>query len=186
MKIDVSEVKRWTVLELPEGLYKVSDTSHMHKWRGSATYSFKVKNIQTGQVKNITYKAWSTLDAAEINYKNWQYLYSSGDLYTFMEFDTSELYELSKDIVEDIIPYLKDGIDVFLMMYNGNVIWVILPDVVEYEVTETSPWVKWDRAQAWTKEAVIETWLKIQVPLHIEKWDIISLNTSTNEFRWKA
>jgi len=186
MKIDASEVKRWTVLELQEGLYKVVDTSHMHKWRGSATYSFKVKNIQTGQVKNITCKAWSTLDAAEINYKNWQYLYNSWDMYTFMEFDTSELYELWKDIVDDIIPYLKDGVDVFLMMYNDNVIWVILPDVIEYIVKETTPWVRWDRAQAGTKEAVLETWLKVQVPLYVEEGNNILLNTSTNEFRWKA
>lgn len=186
MKIDVSEVKKWTVLELPEGLYKVSDTSHMHKWRGSATYSFKVKNIQTSQVKNITYKAWSTLDAAEITYKNWQYLYNSWDLYTFMEFDTSELYELGKDIVDDTILYLKDGIDAFLMMYNGGVIWIILPDIMEYKIIETTPWVRWDRAQAGTKEAILETWLKVQVPLHIEEWDNILLNTSTNEFRWKA
>jgi len=185
MKIDVSEVKIWTVLDLWEGLYKVSDTSHMHKWRGSATYSFKVKNIQTGQVKNITYKAWSTLDSAEINYKNWQYLYNSQGLYTFMEFDTSELYELGKELIEDIIPYLKDGMDVFLMIYNGNVIWVILPEVVAYKVIETTPWVRWDRAQAGTKDAILETWLKVQVPLYIQEKDNILINTSTNEFRWK-
>lgn len=182
MKIDVSEVKRWTVLELQEGLYKVADTSHMHKWRGSATYSFKVKNVQTGQVKNITYKAWSTLDAAEINYKNWQYLYNSWDIYTFMEFDTSELYEVEKDIIDDIILYLKDGVDVFLMMYNGDVIWVILPEVVEYKVKKTTPWVKWDRAQAGTKEAILETWLKVQVPLHVNEGDIVKINTIKCEF----
>ena len=186
MKIDISEVRRGTVLELQEGLYKVVETSHMHKWRGSATYSFKVKNIQTGQVKNITYKAWSTLDSAEISYKNWQYLYNSWDMYAFMEFDTSELYELWKDIVDDIIPYLKDGVDVFLMMYNDNVIWVILPDIIEYKVKETTPWVRWDRTQAGTKEAVLETWLKVQVPLYVEEGNNILLNTSTNEFRWKA
>lgn len=182
MKIDVSEVKRWTVLELQEGLFRVSDTSHMHKWRWSATYSFKVKNIQTWQVKNITYKAWSTLDSAEIAYKNWQYLYSTWDSYTFMEFDSSELYELSKDMIDDILDFLKDWVDVFLMMYEWNVIWVILPEVLEFVVSETTPWVKWDRAQAWTKSATIETWLSIQVPLHIKEWDLIKVSTSRSEY----
>lgn len=182
MKIDVSEVKRWTVLELQEWLFRVADTSHMHKWRWSATYSFKVKNIQSGQVKNITYKAWSTLDSAEVNYKNWQYLYNTGDLYTFMEFDTSELYELSTDMVDDILQFLKEWVDVFLMMYQWNVIWVILPEVIEYAVSATVPGVKWDRAQAWTKAATLETWLEVQVPLHIKEWDIIKINTSKSEY----
>ena len=186
MKIDVSEVKKWTVLELDGGLYRVVDTSHMHKWRGSATYSFKVKNITSGQVKEVTYKAWTTLDSAEINYKNWQYLYNTWDTYTFMEFDTSELYELDSSLIEDIKDYLKENMDVYLMMYNGNVIWIILPDVVTYKVVETTPWVKWDRAQAGTKPAKLETGLTIQVPLYIEEWDEVAVNTSTWEFRQRV
>ena len=186
MKIDVSEVKKWTVLELDWGLYRVADTSHMHKWRWSATYSFKVKNVTTWQVKNVTFKAWTTLDAAEINYKNWQYLYNTGDTYTFMEFDTSELYELPESLVDDMKDYLKENIDVYLMMYNGNVIWLILPDVVSYKVVETTPGVKWDRAQAWTKPATLETWLVVQVPLYIEEGNEILLNTTTNQVKWRA
>jgi len=186
MKIDVSEVKKWTVLELEHGLYRVVDTSHMHKGRWSATYSFKVKNVTTGQVKEVTYKAWTILDSAEINYKNGQYLYNTGDNYTFMEFDTSELYELDSSIVEDIKDLLKENMDVYLMMYNGNVIWIILPDIVSYKVIETTPGVKWDRAQAGTKPAKLETWLTIQVPLYIEEWDEVLVNTSTSEFKQRV
>lgn len=186
MKIDVSEVKKWTVLEIEWWLYKVADTSHMHKWRWSATYSFKVKNIQTWQVKNVTYKAWSTLDSAEINYNNWQYLYNSWYTYTFMEFDTSELYEVPKETIEDLIDYLKEWVDVFLMMYQWDIIWIILPEIVSYKVIETTPWVKGDRAQAWTKQATLETWLIVQVPLHIQEQDEISLNTNTNQVKGKT
>jgi len=186
MKIDVSEVKKWTVLELDGGLYRVADTSHMHKWRGSATYSFKVKNVTTGQVKNVTFKAWTTLDAAEINYKNWQYLYNTGDTYTFMEFDTSELFELPAEIVDDVKDYLKENMDVYLMMHDGNVLGIILPDVVSYKVVETTPGVKWDRAQAGTKPATLETGLVVQVPLYIEEGDEILLNTTTNTVKWRA
>ena len=186
MKIDVSEVKRWTVLELDGGLYRVADTSHMHKGRGSATYSFKVKNVTTWQVKMVTFKAGTTLDAAEINYKNGQYLYNTGDTYTFMEFDTSELYELPQELVDDVKDYLKENMDVYLMMYNGNVIWLILPEVVSYKVVETTPGVKWDRAQAGTKPATLETGLVVQVPLYIEEGDEILLNTTTNNVKWRA
>jgi len=181
MKIDVSEVKRGTVLELDGWLWKVLETSHTHKGRGSATYSFKVKNIQTGQVKNVTFKAWTTLDSAEINYKNWQYLYNTGDTYTFMEFDTSELYELPENLVDEIKMFLKENMDVYLMMYNGNVIWIILPDVVSYKVVETTPGVRGDRAQAGTKPATLETGLVVQVPLHVEVGQEVKVNTQTGE-----
>ena len=181
MKIDVSEVKRWTVLEIDGGLWKVLDTSHTHKGRGSATYSFKVKNIQIGQVKLVTFKAGSTLDSAEINYKNGQYLYSSGDTYSFMEFDTSELYDLPEDMIDDIKQYLKENMDVYLMLYNGNVIWVILPDVVTYKIVETMPGVRGDRAQAGTKPATLETGLVVQVPLHAEVGQEVKVNTQTWE-----
>jgi len=181
MKIDVSEVKRWTVLELDGGLWKVLETSHTHKGRWSATYSFKVKNVQTGQVKNVTFKAGTTLDSAEINYKNGQYLYNTGDTYTFMEFDTSELYELPEELVDDIKKFLKENMDVYLMMYNWNVIWVILPDVVSYKVVETTPGVRGDRAQAGTKPATLETGLVVQVPLHVEVWQEVKVNTQTWE-----
>ncbi len=181
MKIDISEARRWTVLELDWWLWKILDTSHTHKGRWSATYSFKVKNIQTWQVKEVTFKAWTVLESAEINYKNGQYLYNSWDMYTFIEFDTSELYELSEDMIDDIKLYLKENMDVYLMLYNWNVIGVILPDVVTYKVTETTPWVKWDRLQAWTKPAILETGLTVQVPLHVDVWDEIKLNTQTGQ-----
>ena len=181
MKIDVSNVRKGSILKLDNDLWRVLGTSHTHKGRGSATYSFKVKNIQTGQVKEVTFKAGTILDSAEINYKNGQYLYNTGDTYTFMEFDTSELYDLSEEMVEDIKQYLKENMDVYLMMYNNNVIWIILPDVVTYKVIETMPGVKGDRAQAGTKPATLETGLVVQVPLHVEVGQEVKVNTQTGQ-----
>ncbi len=186
MKIDVSEVKRGTILSIGDGLWRVAETSHMHKGRGSATYGFKIKNIQTWQVKEVTHKAGSTLESAEVAYKNGQYLYCGGDTYTFMEFDTSELYELSEDLVSDIKGYMKENMDLFLVMYDGEVIGVVLPEIVIYEIIDTMPGVKWDRAQAGTKPAKLETWLVVEVPLYIENGDKVEVNTSTNQVRGRA
>lgn len=186
MKIDVSEVKRGTILKIGDWLWRVAETSHMHKGRGSATYGFKIKNIQTGQVKEITHKAASTLESAEVAYKNGQYLYCGGDTYTFMEFDTSELYELSKDLVSDILDYLKENMDLFLVIYEDTVIGVLLPEIVIYEVTDTMPGVKGDRSQAGTKPATLETWAVVEVPLYIENGDKVEVNTTTNQVRGRV
>lgn len=181
MKIEISNVKKWTILNVDWVLYKVIDTSHTHTWRGSATYWFRVKNIITWNSNNLSYKAWTVLEQAEVNTNSAIYLYNSWDTYSFMENDTSEMFELDRNEIEDIIPYLKENLDVYLMIYEGNVLWVILPNTITYKIAETVPWVKWDRASAWKKPAKTETWLDIMVPLHLEEGAEVTVNTTTWE-----
>ena len=181
MKISTSEVKKWTVLVIDGDLYRVLDTSHTHTWRWSATYTFRVKNLRTGNVKDVTYKSGAELEAAEVNTKNAVYLYNTGDSYAFMENDTSEIYEIPAEQIEDIIPYLKENLDVFLMIHDWNVIGVILPPTIEYKIVETVPGVKWDRATTWKKWAKLETGLEVQVPLHKKEGDTVIVNTLTGE-----
>ncbi len=179
MKIDTSDVKKWTILNINWNLYRVVDTSHTHTWRWSATYAFKVKNIITWWTNNLSYKSWTTLEKVEVNTKNAIYLYSDWDNYSFMENDTSEIYDIPKEKIEDTVPFLKENLDIFLMIYEWNVIWIILPQSIDYKIVETVPWVKWDRAQAWKKPAIVESGMEVMVPLHMEEWQEVSVNTST-------
>lgn len=177
VKITTSEVKRWIILKIEGKLFKVTDTAHTHMWRWWATDTYKVKDIVTWKTNVFTYNAWSTLEQAEVNTKNAIFLYNSWTKYSFMENDTWEIYELEKEEIDDVTDYLKENLDVYLMIYEGNVIWVILPTTVTYKITSTVPWVKWDRAQAWKKPATIETWLEVMVPLNKNEWDTVVVNT---------
>jgi elongation factor P len=76
------------------------------------------------------------------------------------------MHDLSKDSIEDVVPYLKENMDLYLMVYQGNVLNVILPATVTYTIASTVPGVKGDRAQAGKKPATLETGLEIMVPLH--------------------
>ena len=95
--------------------------------------------------------------------------------------DTSEMYELEGKEIDDVTPYLKENLDCFLMMYEGNVIGVILPAVIEYTVAETVPGVKGDRSSAGKKPATLDNGLEIQIPLHMESGATVRVNTSTGE-----
>lgn len=181
MKIDTSQVKKGTVLEVDGKLLKVLDMGHTHTWRGSATYTFKVKDIVNGGNLQLTYKSGTTLEQADVATQNAVYLYSTGDGYAFMENDTSEIFELAAEDIEDVVPYLKDNLDCFIMVHDGNVIGVILPNTIEYTITETVPGVKWDRAQAGKKPATLENGLEVMVPLHLEAGAIVKVNTVTGE-----
>lgn len=179
VKIDTADVKKGTILEMDGGLYKVVDISHTHMGRQGATYGFKVKEVTTGKTKVSTYNAGTTLEEAEVSTMNALFLYSAGDTYSFMVSDTGEMYDLDADQIEDVTWWLKENMDVYLMMYQGNIINVILPTTVEYTIAQTVPGVKGDRANAGKKPATIETWLEIQVPLHKNEGDVVTVNTLT-------
>jgi len=181
MKLDVSEVKKNTIVEIDGQLYKVVDFAFMQMQQRQGSYSFKMKNLITSGVQSFTYKSWTVLEKWDVITKNAVFLYTAGDTYTFMENDTGEMYDLNKDMVDDITGYLKENMDCFVMVYKWNVISVILPPTVAYKIIATVPGVKWDRAQAGKKPATIETGMEIMIPLHKNEGDTVTLNTLTGE-----
>jgi elongation factor P len=179
VKITTSEVKKGTILLIEGKLFKVADTAHTHMGRGGANDTFKVKDIVTGKSNVFTYIAGAMLEQAEVSTQNAVFLYAAGTTYSFMENDSGEIYELEKDTIEEVVGYLKENLDVYLQMYQGNVINVILPATISYKIISTVPGVKGDRAQAGTKPATIETGLEVQVPLYKEEGDEVTVNTLT-------
>jgi len=181
MKLDVSDIKKNTILEIDGQLYKVIDFAFMQCQQRQGSYTFKLKNLITGSAQSFTYKSGSVIEKGDVITKNALFLYSAGDTYTFMENDTGDMHDLNKDMVDDITGYLKENMDCFVMVHKGNVISVILPPTVSYKIIATVPGVKWDRAQAGKKPATIETGMEIQVPLHKNEGDTVTLNTLTGE-----
>ncbi len=151
----------------------------MQQRQGS--YTYKLRNLVTGGVQNLTFKSGTLLEQADVMTKNAVYLYNSGDTYSFMENDTGEMHDLNKNMVEDITGYLKENMDCYITLYKGNVIGVILPVTVSYTIKSTVPGVKGDRAQAGKKPATLETGLEIMIPLHKNEGDMVTINTSTGE-----
>jgi elongation factor P len=121
------------------------------------------------------------LDLADVSRNNAIFLYNAGDIYSFMENDTGEMFELNKSVVEDVIPYLKENLDVFLEKHGDNVLSVLLPITIQYAIKETVPGIKGDRAQAGKKPATLETGLEVQIPLHKNEGDMVTINTETGE-----
>lgn len=183
VKIDTKDIKKGTILDIDGNLLKVLDTSFMQMQQRQGSYTYKVQNIVTGNVQNITYKSGSVLDVADVTRKNATFLYQAGDTYSFMEADSGEMHELPLSTVgEEIAPYLKENMDLYLEIHgDNNVLNVLLPITVSYKIVSTVPGVKGDRAQAGKKPATLETGLEVQVPLHKNEGDEVTINTSTGE-----
>jgi len=181
MKIDTSNVKKGVVLQVEGKLFKVIDIGHTHTGRWSATYTFKAKDIVNWWNQQLTYKSWTALEQVEVQTKNAIFLYQGLDTYSFMEQDTSEIYDLPEDQIEDVVPYLKENLDCFIMLFDGNVIGVILPNVIEYTIAETVPGIKGDRSTAGKKPATLDNWLETMVALHLEVGATVRINTVTGD-----
>jgi elongation factor P len=168
-------------LDLDGSLMKVLDLSFMQMQQRQWSYTFKVQNIITGNVQQVTFKSGSVLDLADVSRMSAVFLYAAGDTYSFMENDTWNIHDLNKSVVEDVAWYLKENLDVFLEKHGDNVLSVILPVTIQYTIKETVPGIRGDRAQAGKKPATLETWLEVQIPLHKNEGDLVSVNTETGE-----
>lgn len=181
MKISPSDVKKGVILDVEGKLFKVIDTAHTHTWRGGATYTFKSKDIINGSNLNLTYKSTTILEQAEVQTNSAIFLYQWGDNYTFMENDTSEMHELSTEDLDGVLEYMKENLDCFLMIHEGNVIGVILPNTIEYTIESTVPAIKWNRANSGKKPATLDNGLEVMVPLHMSEGSTVRVNTLTGE-----
>ena len=122
------------------------------------------------------------LEKAIVQKVGMQFLYAMGDTYNFMNMETYEQIELTKDQLGDNVNYLKEGLDVLISFYEGELLGIILPAQVDLKVVKTEPAVKGNTTNNATKDAVLETGLLVKVPLFIEQDEVISVYTEDGKY----
>lgn len=178
-----TDLKKGTVLQLDGKPYRVIEYGQKVMGRGGSIVNVRLKNLLDGSVIPKTFKGADKIEPAEVSTKNVQYLYSDGAIYYFMDPETFEQYELSQDVVDTASQYLKEGDSLQLQFFGGQVINVELPKNLFLEITYTEDVVKGDTSGAVLKNATLETGLDIKVPAFIKVGDIVSVDTSTGEYR---
>ncbi len=172
------------VLFIYNGLpYEVLDYSLNFQGRGSSTAQVRIKNLITGNVLSQNFKSGDNLETAEIEKVKIKYLYSNKGQYFFCEEkNPSKRFSLNKEQMGSGTQYLKtnDIIDGFL--FDEKIINVELPIKVQLKVVEAGAYLRAGRAEAGTKEVVLETGAKIQTPSFIKEGDIIEINTETQSY----
>ncbi|HHV63066.1 MAG TPA: elongation factor P [Firmicutes bacterium] len=180
--ISTNDFRTGLTIEVDGELYTVVDFQHVKPGKGSAFVRSRLKNIKTGYVIEKTFRAGEKLPKAHIEYREMQYLYSSGDDYFFMDMTTYEQLSLNKEKLGDNIKYLKENMVLGVLMYEGTPIGVELPNFVELKVTETDPGIKGDTATGGSKPAKLETGAVVQVPLFVNVGDVIRVDTRTGQY----
>lgn len=184
--ISVNDFKTGLTIEVDNGIWTVVDFQHVKPGKGAAFVRSKLRNLRNGNIQEKTFRAGEKVNRAHIENPKMQYLYSSGGTHTFMDTNTYEQLDLQTSQLEYELKFLKENMEVNIMVFEGETIGVALPNNVELKVTETEPGIKGDTASGGTKPATLETGLSVQVPFFINEGDVLLINTSEGKYVSRA
>lgn len=184
--ISTNELKTGTTIEIDGDVYTVVEFQHVKPGKGAAFVRTKIKNLQTGATFERTFRAGEKLPRARVERREMQFLYGTGDSYTFMDTENFEQLELTAEQLGDGTKYLKENMVIAILMYQGNPMGVDMPNTVELEVVKTEPGLKGDTVSGGSKPAVMETGVVVQVPLFIEVGERVVVDTRTGHYVQRA
>lgn len=180
------DFRNGTTFEMDSNVYRVVEFQHVKPGKGAAFVRTKIKNVMAGTTMEKTFSPSEKYEEAQITITDMQYLYSDGQTYTFMDNKTYEQIELSKEDIEDTLPYLLDNMNIKVLSYKEKVFGVEPPTFVELEVTYTEPGIKGATSTGTTKPATVSTGATFNVPLFVEIGNKIKIDTRTGSYMERA
>lgn len=180
--ISANDLRTGITFEIDGDLYVVVSYQHVKPGKGSPFVRVKVKNLNTGNITEKTYRPEEKFKKAFLERKSMQYLYKEGTNFVFMDLENYEQFYLPEEDAEDAGNYLKENLEIEVVFYKDKPVSVELPTFVELEVIETEPGVKGDTATSAMKPATVETGYKLSVPLFVNVGDVIRIDTRTGEY----
>lgn len=184
--ISSNDFRSGTTIEVDGGIFRVIEFMHVKPGKGAAFVRTKLKNVVTGAVREQTFRAGEKLPRARIETREMQYLYSDGELYSFMDTETFEQITIHKSKLEYELNFLKENMNCYVVMYEEASIGIDLPNTVELKVTRTEPGIKGDTATGGTKPATVETGYTLQVPFFVNEDDSLLIDTRSGNYISRA
>ena len=184
--ITTNDFKTGQTIQHEGNLFVVLEFQHVKPGKGSAFVRSKLRNLRTGAVTEKTWRAGEKVQTAMIEKNKMQYLYADGDVHVFMNNESYEQLELRTEQIQEQLNFLKEQMDVNIIDFEGEILGVDLPEKVTLRVADTVPGVRGNTVTNATKDAILETGYKLQVPLFIENDDEIIVNTQTGKYSTKA
>lgn len=180
------ELKAGNTLKVGNDVLLVLKSEFSKSGRNAAVVKFKFKNLITGQISETVMKASDKLDDVRLDRRVMQYLYNDGDQYHLMDQENYEQIGLTADDLGDSVNFLKEQMNIDVLLYEGRPVGVELPNTVDREVTYTEPGLRGDTTGNVTKPATIEGGYELQVPIFINIGEMIRIDTRTGQYLERA
>jgi elongation factor P len=184
--ISTGELRKGIAIELDGELWQILDFHHIKMGRGSAQVRIKLRNVKKGQTVERSFQAGEKWPRAWLDKRPVQYLYRDGADFHFMDIESFEQFTLSAAHLDDTLNFLKEGMTLDRMSYEGETIGVELPITVELAVAETEPGYAGDTQTGARKPARLETGHVVQVPLFVQQGDVVRIDTRTGEYQTRV
>jgi len=184
--ISTNDLRTGVTIEVDGEVFSVVEFQHVKPGKGSAFVRTRLKNVKTGSVLERTFAAGERLPRAHLERREVQFLYSSEGQYTFMDMESYDQVNLSKEQVGGAVNYLVDNMTAWVLWYQGRYIDLELPNSVELVVAETDPGLRGDTATGGTKPARLETGATIKVPLFVNVGERVRVDTRTGSYIERA
>lgn len=177
-----SDFRKGLKIQIDGEPYLMVEMNFVKPGKGNALYKCKMRNLIRGTTLDRTYKGGDSLESADVEQTDVQFLYRQGEDYVFMDSKTFEQYEVPSAVAGDAWKYLKDGMTCVVTLFNGRPIVLEPPSHVELEVVDTTPGAKGDTATNVTKPAKVETGAEFTVPGFIKIGNVIKVDTRSGDY----
>ena len=184
--ISTNDFRNGTMFEMDGQLLEIVSVEHIKLARAGAVIKAKLRNLLTGSIFEQSFRSGDKYRTVRIDKSEATYLYADGNHHYFMDTRTYDQVPIDEEVLESVLPLLKEGSPAHLLSYEGKLIGVELPINVELRVVETDPGFKGDTVSGATKPARLETGAVIQVPLFIQMGDVIRVDTRTQSYMERA
>lgn len=180
--ISSNDFKTGLTIIVDGNLWQIVEFLHVKPGKGAAFVRSKLRNVETGQVLEKTFRAGEKVETAHLEKNEMQFLYTDGENYTFMNTSTFDQVEVPKASIGDGVKYLKEQMNVHILFHGHKIIGVDLPSHVELKIVDTPPSEKGNTAQGGTKPATLETGAVVNVPFFVENGTTIRVDTRNNSY----
>ena len=184
--ISTNEFRTGTTVTIDNDAWQVIEFQHVKPGKGAAFVRAKMRNLRTGSVDERTFNAGEKMPKAHIERRDMQYLYESDDKLIFMDNESFEQHELTKEQMGNAINFLKENMEVKVAIFEERILGVDLPNTVELTVVKTDPGIRGDTATGGSKPATLDTGYVVKVPLFINEGDVLQIDTRSGEYIARA
>ena len=186
MRVIASSIRKGNVIEQDGKLYVVVTAENIHPGKGTPVSQIEMRRISDGVKISERYKTTDQVEKATIEERNYTFLYEDGDGYHFMNPETYDQVQVSKDVIGDAAAYLQESMTVKLSLHGANPVSIALPQRVTLEVVETEPVTKGQTASSSYKPAMVEGGIRVMVPPHIAVGTKLVINTEDGSYMERA
>lgn len=186
MALNVTDLRNGTFYKDGKDILLVLTYEHVKTGRGSGNIKLKVRNIRSGSVTEKSFITGARVDEANVEKKKAQFLYRDGDSpageFNFMDPVSFEQFAIPASILANQAKYLKDGLEVILIVSEGEALGLELPMSLVYTISETGPGEKGNTVSNVFKEATLDNDLVVKVPMFMNVGEKVKVDTRSGEY----